>query len=71
MLQNLTTLHLAGSTNFDSEGSVNILAQILETAPNLKICNIIGQTGVRKIHVEVTYAERRGTEDSPGEIKVY
>ena len=60
MLQSLVTLHLAGSTNFDSDEAMESLAAILQQAPNLKICNIMGQTGTRKIHVEVTYGGFKG-----------
>ena len=44
------------STSFDSDGSVRKLADILATAPVLKMCDISRKDKFKKIYVEVNYA---------------
>ena len=43
--------------NFDDDESCKLLAELIDKARNLRICNIASSHGERYVRVKVTYAE--------------
>ena len=49
---------MSGSCNFDSDESVQALAQCIDSCKSIKFFDIAGQTGARKVQVAHTPGEK-------------